>query len=169
MNKFKRFGFLAVVASLVLASCGGSDDGGGEVAKGIAATFMEEDSGFSQDEADCAGEAIVSDIGSDRLDELGVVAGNIGEIDDVDFTDEEIATIGSSVAGCIGGDFIARSLLADGDFTEEQAECIGDAFEGDTLQEVAGSMFGGGSLEDSPELLVTMMTAFTECGVSLTG
>ncbi len=168
MTRLKKSGFIALVSALVLASCGGSD-GGAEnsaVAEAIADEFMtDEDSPFTEGEASCAAGKIVSALGEDRLAELGVTADNVGDIDDVDFSEDEQAVLGNAVADCIGEDFLTRAFLTDSDISDDQASCLSDAIDLDTVRDLARSSFAGDGNEPPEELLLEIMGAMSECEV----
>ncbi len=164
MTRLKKFGFIALVSTLVLAGCGGSD--GGAVAEAIADDLLADgDSPLTEDEASCAADTIVSEVGEDRLEELGVTADNVGDFDDVDLNEDERATLGNAMADCIEDDFLIRALLADGDITEDQASCLGDAIDADTARELARSSFAGDDIDPPEELLLEVAGAMADCGV----
>ncbi|MCP5026148.1 MAG: hypothetical protein GY929_07660 [Actinomycetia bacterium] len=167
MTRLKRFGFIALVGALVLSSCGGSDDdSGGDSAIGqaISAELMADgDTPFTQEEADCAGQKIVSEVGEDRLIELGVSEEDAGDIQDYDFSDDEIENIGSAVFGCVDN-FIARALTASGDFSDEDAECLGNELDSDIEELFVQSAFTDDEMPD--EIVTALFAAFAECGVT---
>lgn len=146
------------VAALVLGACGGDDDA---TDVGLPATeepaasneSADEDSiiadlaaqlqsdedleevEFSEDEARCAAEAVVDELGADR------VADNVlTEDEDVDITDladDEIAAIAGAMAACVDGiDIQLAAAVSEGilDSSDEtfpidaaQAECVATA------------------------------------------
>ena len=90
---FKGILACLVVATLLLAACGDSD-----ADAALATEFTADDSDgdpspFPLDEATCAAKRIISRLGASRLAELGVTPAEVGEIEDIDFTDGEIDEI----------------------------------------------------------------------------
>lgn len=179
-------GSIAITAALALTlgACGGDDDGGGtgggddieaaadtEIGQALTAELMSEseDSPVStEEEARCVAGGIVSNVGEDRLTELGVTADNVGDdIEDVDFTPDEVSAIVDSMFDCVD---ITAALTREfeADFGAEGAECLADGLGDDTLRELMASSFLDGDSEQMPdEFFQEFMDIAAECDLPL--
>ena len=136
---------IAVLAALVAAACGGSDDGGSaersDLAVALGAAFVDGDTpSANQAEADCAADYIVDIVGEDRLTELGVTPDRIPPIQEVDFTDAEIGMVVGGFNTC--SDLVANfeADLAE-EVGEEAAACMAETLGFSVLNEVLRATF----------------------------
>lgn len=175
--KITRLFVIAVAATLLLAACGDSD-GGGDADPALVAALADElaspdDDGspspFPRDDAECAAEKIISGIGAGRLAELGVTADDVGEVEELDFTDSELDTIVDSLGDCSDlPRLMADQLAADGALSAEDADCFADEFDEGLLKDVFKGVFQGEELGDDPpeDFLNAFIDVAAECDFS---
>ena len=172
---------LALVATV--AACGGDDDDSGSsggdtaaadtpVGQALTEEFMAEsdDSPIStEEEARCVSGGIVSGIGEDRLEELGVTADTaIGsEIEDIDFTADEVGTIVDAMFDCVD----VQAALArefEEDFGAEGADCVAENLDEDLMRDLMASSMVGGDEEEMPEeFFQAFLDVAAECDLPL--
>lgn len=179
---------LAIVAALAFtAACGGDDDAasttvaaiedsGADTAVGAEASgddtlvgsfaeaLLQQEVAANPEEAACAAMGIVTVIGEDRMTELGVTPGNIGDMSDYEFTDEEEATMMGEIFGCVDIASALRQDYVDSGLTEEQAVCVVDKIDVDALTELAASGPEGSEAAGAAQQEAEV-AAFAECGV----
>jgi hypothetical protein len=138
---------LAAIAALVLAGCGGDDDdaeGAGkrklpdtqgsldedEFIAAFSASLQDDNDGFgaTEDEGDCAAEAAVAAVGSDRLQAAGLDAAWL-ESDDfssTDLTEDEADAVVDALFGCIDmGASLAANLADEANgLAVDESECL---------------------------------------------
>ena len=177
----KTLSVLAIMATfaIVLSACGdsASDGSSSDADPALVAAIASEikgdpDDGFelADRDATCIAEKAVVGIGLDRLAELGVTADDVGEIDQVGFTDSEIGTIVSGFTDCVDlGELMAQSLVADGTVSADDAECVADKFDADLIERLLASTFSGEDLQSSAvgeDLFEAIFGIFVECDIS---
>lgn len=145
MNRAGRFGAMVAAAAL-LAACGDGDSGEEAVIAALTAQITTSEDfdelDISDDDARCAAEQLVDEIGADRVVEVGFTGTEAGvesvaEADLEDLTDDELASLGAAFDGCVDdfgallGDAVRDGIVEDQDPTfpidAEQAGCVGDA------------------------------------------
>jgi hypothetical protein len=158
----RSIAILALVATA--AACGGDDDGGGggdsaaadtPIGQALTDELMAEgeDSPVStEDEARCVAGGIVSEIGEDRLAELGVTVDSLGasDIEDIDFTDAEAEKIVDAMFDCID----IKAALAtefEADFGADGAQCLADNLDEEMVRDLMASSFLGDESAEMPE------------------
>jgi hypothetical protein len=173
--KITRTTALLAAAALTvgLGACGGGDDEGGAagspLAEALAADILDEAEGSpvaTEEEANCWANQIVDEIGEDRLEELGMTVDNVGDIEDYDFTDEEMSSMVDSMFDCID----VKAAFAEefeADFGAEGAECLADALDEDLVKEVMLAEQTGD--EPSAEFMQTFLDIAAECNLDLGG
>lgn len=165
-----------VAFALVASACGGDDDDGGVAAAdsplvgAIAEQMMEgadADSPIAtQAEAECWAGRVVGNIGEDRLGELGVTVDNVGDIEDLDFTDGEVDTIVSSLGDCVDLKALMAEQMA-GDLGEEAANCVAGELDDDFLNGLIGAAFRDEDPSGSDDFFQTMLDIAAECDLPL--
>lgn len=173
--KIKSTLALIAATALLLAACGDSSSGGGgdadpALVAALSAELSTNDDGssppFSTDDADCAAERIINAIGNDRLDELGVTPADVGEIEEIDFTGDEVATIVDEIDKCIDlNQLITDGLVADGDLPEESAQCFADEFDKDVIKDLLVASFSGDESGPGEGFINAMFDVFAECDI----
>lgn len=180
----RRFAAVAA-ASLALVACGGGDsdetndylDGSSagaakeadsEFGQALTKAFMEDDTGTftSEDQAACVAGTMISEIGEERLIELGLGDGGLEEISNYGFNDEEFSTVVDAVFNCVDIIGTMREQLTQ-QFTEEQATCITDKIDVEMLKGMAMAELTGSEAVSSDEFNASMLKAVTDCGASL--
>ena len=162
----------AATLAVGLSACGGGDDSAGgdassPLAEAIAADMMEESEGSpvaTQEEANCWANKIVSDIGEDRLEELGVTVDNVGDIEDLDLTDEEMNTLIDGMFGCVD----VKAMFAEQfeeDFGAEGAQCLADALDEDFVREAMVAEQEG--TEPSADFMQAFLDIAAECDLPI--
>lgn len=170
----KKLLTLLVPLVLVAAACG-DDDGGGSgsgdtdspIAQAIADDIMNDPDGppIERSEAECIGGNIVSSLGEERLDELGVTAETAGDIGEVAFTDEEAGQVVDAFFDCADiGTLLVEQMVGEGT-SDEDAECLVNALGDDTLRNfMQAALLSQG--EDIPDdVFNAMIDAFAECDI----
>ncbi len=162
-------GAIAIVAS----ACGGDDDDGAVAPADsplVAALAEQINEGggdtpvTTQADAECWAGRIVGGIGEDRLNELGVTADNVGDIEDYDFTDGEIGTIVGSLGDCVD----LQALMADelvGELGDEAADCVAGELSDDFLTDMMTAAFR--DEEPGDEFFQTFVDIAAECDLPL--
>jgi hypothetical protein len=172
-----------VLAALAVAlgACGDDDDGG-EVSEEAqpyvdafvdsAANAEEDELQLSSEQAECFGTRFVEIVGVDRLEDAGVTPDDFGDDSDMDFselglTEDEGGEIYDAFGECdvdIRQEFLA-SLGADEELSDEDRECVADAFDEDLLRRILVTTFveGEDALENDEELMSDVFAVFAEC------
>ena len=168
---FKGILACLVVATLLLAACGDSD-----ADAALATEFTADDSDgdpspFPLDEATCAAKRIISRLGASRLAELGVTPAEVGEIEDIDFTDGEIDEIVDSFGAYSDlTRLFADSLVAEETLSESDGDCLAKEFDEDDLLSVFRDQFRGDAPEDPPDdFLQAFFDVAAKCDFDLFG
>ena len=172
----RSLAILALVATV--AACGGDDSDGGDTAaadtpvgRALTEEFMAEsdDSPIStEEEARCVAGGIVSGIGEDRLEELGVTADSAvgSEIDDIDFTADEVSTIVDAMFDCVD----VQAALAtefEEDFGAEGAQCVAENLDEDLMRDLMASSMVGDEEEMPQEFFQAFLDVAAECDLPL--
>jgi len=155
----KRTLWLVVVFALVAAACsaGGGDSlsaGDQELADAITQSMMEDadpDTPFGQEEAVCFGNGIVSEMGSERLTELGlsVEAVKSGtDPSDVDLIDDDIDAMAAVMTDCVDFTALFTAEFEASGVSSESISCIADGMDGDVVSAMARSIFSGQDLSE---------------------
>ena len=170
--------------ALALGACGDDDDGGSEVSEAeqpyvdaliesAAEESDDEDDEFDLDEeqAECVAPAWVGIIGADRLEEAGVEPDELPE-DDFDFstlglTQEDGEAMYDALGECgveVRDAFIA-GLAEDESLSDEDRQCVDEAFDEDLLRRiiVTGFVEGEEALDQDEELMGEVFAVFAEC------
>ena len=175
-QRLRAIGAVCVI-TLLGAACGGDDDGSGggasaaadsPIGKALTAELMSEDDSVVQDEeeARCWSGKIVDGIGEDRLGELGVTAQNVGELEDIGFTEGEVGTIVDSMFDCTDvKESFAKSF--EEDFGAEGAACVADKLDPDFVRELMVSSFTGNEPEPGGDFLQAFLDIAAECDLAL--
>ncbi len=156
---------VAVAAVLTLGACGGSESGSGdpELEAAIAAEILAEADDsipVDADQADCVAGEIVSALGTDRLEELGVTSDSVPAIEDVEFTLDEANSVVDGYADCVDLLELMKQDMA-ADAGDEAADCFVDAMGLDTVKAVIASEMAGS--EPDSEVDAAFTNAAIEC------
>lgn len=175
MKMSRTTALLAAAALTVgLAACGGGDEEGdaaasSPLAEALATDMLDSDSSpvGTEEEANCWANQIVDDIGEDRLEELGMTVENVGDMEDYDFTDEELSTMVDGMFGCID---VKAAFAAEfeEDFGAEGAKCVADALDEDLVKEAMLADQSGAD-EPSAEFMQAFLDIAAECNLDLGG
>lgn len=174
----KKLVMVFLVVALAGAACGGDDDGDAvsvedsAVAAALADSVMdsEDDSSpiTSREDAECFAGQTVGSIGEDRLAELGVTASNVGEIDEIDFTESEINLIVDALGDCIDLEQAMADEFAE-DFGQEAADCLAGELGEDLLKDMFALGFADPEAELGEEFFQVFLDAAGECDLPLGG
>lgn len=164
---FRTLGVAALaVLPLALGACGGDDDdaggsGGGDVAAQVAARMMEDadESGPTQEQADCAAGKMVAAIGEDRSREL-LDAPDDSELEDLLTAEEQEAFFTAAVSCLDMRELMVEQFVSSG-MTEEQANCLADEIGDERLGELAAASAAGEAIDNSQ-----FTDAVIACGVA---
>lgn len=183
-GSMRRWFAIGCAAALTLAACGGDDDGGGggdgggdggasagaDTAIGRALTadmLAEEDSPVqTEEEARCWSGRIVDGIGEDRLVELGVSAENVGDIDQIDFSDSEVDTLVDGLFDCTDVEAAFAEQFTE-DFGEEGAACMAEAMDQEMVSDMMKSSFSGDDAELPDDFFQAFLDIAAECDLPL--
>jgi hypothetical protein len=184
----RRLALLVGAAAILLAAgCGDDDDDGdaGDVevsdeaqpyvdamAEGMVSSDDEGDLQLDQEQADCLAPRWVETIGVERLQGAGLEPDDFADDGDPDLSslglsEEEGGELYDAFGACdidLKAEFI-RSFTADQDLSDEDAECLGDAFSDDFLRRimVTSLVEGDDALEEDQELTGELLSVFSEC------
>ncbi|WP_040493487.1 hypothetical protein [Ilumatobacter nonamiensis] len=169
---------IAAVTALTLAAaaCGGDDDGGSSdgadspVGEALAAEILDDSEGESvaqtEEEARCWAGSIVDDIGEERLEELGVTADNVSDIDDIGFSDDEVDGLVDGMFDCIDVTATFAEQFTE-DFGEEGAQCVAESLDEDFVKDLMRSVVSGEEAEPSEEFFQDFLDIAAECDLPL--
>lgn len=149
------------VLALALAACGGSDDEA--ASKAIADSIMDSNNStfeVTQDQADCVGEGMVDDIGTDKLVEYGIITEDIKASDGLDavkMSEGDAKSAANTMQDCADIKEIFTGAM--GDLPEEAQTCIDDKLTEDVLNEFLVAVF----MDDQDGGTQGLMGALTEC------
>lgn len=158
--KIRTIGAVCVLA-LALAACGGSDDEA--ASKAIADSIMDSsDSTFkvTQDQADCVGDGMVEDIGTDQLVEYGIITEDnkaSDGLESVKMSEDDAQSAADLMQDCADIKEIFTGAM--GDLPEEAQTCIDEKLTDDVLNEFLVSVF----MDDQDAGTEGLMGALNEC------
>jgi len=158
--KIRTIGAVCVLA-LALAACGGSDDDA--ASKAIADSIMDSsDSTFevTQDQADCVGEGMVEDIGTDQLVEYGIITEDneaSDGLESVKMSEDDAQAAADTMQDCADIKEIFTGAM--GELPEEAQTCIDEKLTDDVLNEFLVAVF----TDDQEAGTEGLMGALTEC------
>lgn len=164
---------LAVLSALVLLGSACGDDGGGgttapaddPLVQAIVDDIIAEGDGLTADraEAECFVGGVVGEIGTARLNALGVTETNVPALDEIGWTEAEAGTVVDAMFDCVdvADGFVDQMELAELD--ETQRACVNEAFSEDVLKEfMVGTLTGDA---DDGQAFVALMGELSACGV----
>ena len=123
--KIRTLGATAVLV-LTLGACGGGDDD--EASKAIADSIMDSNSDtfeVTQDQADCVGDGLVDEIGTDQIVEYGILTEDnkaADGIEQVEMSDDDAESAADVMQECADIKEIFTSAM--GELPEEAQTCI---------------------------------------------
>lgn len=157
----RTIGVTAVLA-LALAACGGSGDDE-KASKNLAASIMDsENSAFevTQDQADCVGDGMVEDIGTDQLVEYKILNEDLAAsdgLDSVKMSEDDAKSAANVMQDCAEIKEIFTGAM--GDLPEEAQTCIDEKLTDEVLNDFLVAVF----MDDQDGGTQNLMTALTEC------
>lgn len=166
-----------LILAVLVAACGGGGDSDlseeeQAFADLIAAQMVDDpDDVATEAEAQCYGEAVVADMGLDRLVAVGLdqaaIESGTGP-DDVELADEDVDALVDSMMECVDfGAFFTASLVegGEGGVSEESAGCIADGISDESIEAAARAGIEGDELDDSLEqaFLSEMLDLMSQC------
>lgn len=162
----------AAALTFGLAACGGDDEGGAAgspLAEALATEIMAESESSpvgSEEEATCWANKIVGDIGEDRLAELGMTVDDIKDVEDYDFTPEEMSTMVDAMFSCVD---VKAAFAAEfeEEFGAEGAKCLADELDEDLVKDAMLADQSGG--EPSEEFMQAFLDIAADCDLDLGG
>jgi hypothetical protein len=175
-------------AAVVLAAgCGDDDDdddaGGADVSEeaqpyvdamvqGMTSTDEESDLQLSPEQAECLAPRWVETIGVDRLQDAGIEPDDFAsdadpDLSAMDLSEDEGNELYDAFGACdidLKAEFI-RSFTAEQELSEEDADCLVDAFSDDFLRRimVITLIEGEEALDQNEELTGELLSVFSEC------
>lgn len=158
--KIRTIGATAVLA-LALTACGGSDDEAASAA--ISKSIMsssDETFKVNQEQADCVGDGMVEDIGTDKLVEYGLITEDNEaneDLDSVKMSEEDAQSAANVMQEC--ADIREIFTGAMGEVPEETATCIEENLTNEVLHEFLVAVF----MDDQQGGTDNLMSALQEC------
>ncbi|MGH9274648.1 MAG: hypothetical protein ACRDZU_08370 [Acidimicrobiales bacterium] len=187
MRRLSVLWFVAVCAVLG-AACGDDDGGGGDAlssdeqafADAWAATLSDSDEDgltFDDDEAQCMGDALMAEIGTEPFDDAGLEPGDIdsdGAEDDSPgellgagvISDAQADAVLATWDGCtdLNAAFV-QLVAAEAELDDEARECIVDGVEdGDLVSEGFKASLTSDDSEPPEEVVTALVTLMSTCG-----
>ncbi len=159
---------LAIALTFGVAACGGGGDSAADspLAEALAANMQAEEEGLvnSEEDAECWAGKVVSDIGEDRLAELGMTETDVPDIDEMDFTSDEVSSVVDSMFECID---VKAAFAAEfeSDFGAEAAGCLADGLDEQFVKEILLSEMDGS--EPSEEFMQNFLDIAADCDIPL--
>lgn len=157
--KIRTIGATAVLA-LALTACGADDEA---ASKAISDSIMDSsDQTFkvTQEQADCVGDGMVADIGTDKLVEYGLITEEnepSSGIDSVEMSEDDANSAADVMQEC--ADIKEVFTTAMGEVPEEAATCIDENLTDDVLHEFLVAVF----MNDQEGGTQNLMTALQDC------
>ncbi|MFM8855866.1 MAG: hypothetical protein ACKOI2_01405 [Actinomycetota bacterium] len=156
---------------LIVGGCGGSDSSSSADSPLVEALsseiYAESASGVStEEEATCVAGSIVTGIGPERLEELGMTVDNVGDIEDYQFSDDEIDVIVDSLVGCVD----VKAALAQemtSQWGGEGAECVAENLNDDFIRTIMAAALRDPSAEMPDEFFQTFLDIAAECDLPM--
>lgn len=158
--KIRTIGVAAALA-LALTSCGNDDEA---ASKAIAAGIMDSnDETFkvTQEQADCLGDGMVDEIGTDQLVEYGLITEDMKEnegIDSVKMNESDAQSAADVMQDCADIKKIFTEAMGTG-MPEEAAACVDEKLTDDVLNEFLVAIF----MDDQEAGQQSLMGALQEC------
>lgn len=158
--KIRTIGATAVLA-LALAACGSGDDDA--ASKAIADSIMDSNNStfeVTQDQADCVGDGMVEDIGTDKLVEYGIITEDNEASDGLDavkMSEDDAQSAADVMQDCADIKEIFSGAM--GELPEEAKTCIDEKLTDDVLNEFLVAVF----MDDQDAGNEGLMGALTEC------
>jgi hypothetical protein len=158
--KFRTIGVAAVLA-LALTSCGNDDEA---ASKAIAAGVMDSnDDTFkvTQEQADCLGDGMVDEIGTDQLVEYGLITEDMKQsegIDSVEMSDADAESAAGVMQECADIKKIFTDAMGTG-MPEEAATCVDEKLTDEVINDFLVAVFQN----DQEAGTQGLMTALQEC------
>lgn len=157
--------------AMLIGGCGGGDSGSSTdspLAQALSEEiYAESSSGVStEEEASCVAGSIVSGIGQGRLEDLGMTVDNVGDIEEYDFSDDEIGVIVDSLLGCVD----VKAALAEemtSQWDGEGAECVAKNLDEDFIREIMTTSLQDPSAEMPDEFFQTFLDIAAECDLPM--
>jgi hypothetical protein len=156
---------------LIVGGCGGGDSSSSADSPLVQALsseiYAESASGVStEEEATCVADGIVTGIGEDRLETLGMTVDNVGNIEDYEFSDDEIDVIVDSLIGCVD----VKTALAQemtSQWGGEGAECVAENLDDEFIRSIMATALRDPAAEMPDEFFQTFMDIAAECDLPL--
>ncbi len=121
----------------------------------------------TEEEARCWSGKIVDEVGEDRLSELGVTAQSVGDLDEIDFTEDELDTVVDGMFDCIDVN-AAFAKQFEADFGAEGAQCVADELDQDLVKDMMKAALAGGDTSEPPdEFFQAFLDIAAECDLPL--
>lgn len=176
---------LVALGALALGACGDDDDsggGGGDVSAearpyvdALVASMQSGGEGewsLTDEQAKCVAPRWINTIGVDTLKDAGVEPEDIGDdagsdLDDLNLTEDQGNRLYDAFGECdvdIAAAFTA-SLGDDDSLSEEDRECVAEAFDDDVLRRIMVTAItkGDEGLDQDQELLGELFAVFAKC------
>ncbi|HYH34857.1 MAG TPA: hypothetical protein VD814_06875 [Nocardioides sp.] len=156
----RTFGVAAVLA-LTVSACGGDDDA--TASKAISDSIMESnDQTFevSRSQADCVGDGLVEQIGTEQLTEYGIITEDLEAsdgIDDVTMSQEDAESAADVMSEC--ADIRELFTNAMGELPEEARSCVDENLSDEVVHDFLVAIF----MNDQEKGTQDMMSALQEC------
>lgn len=142
----------AVLCTLLLAltACGGGDES--QAKESIKASLLDNPdlagTELTDEEADCVSDGMVDDLGVEKLQEYKLLDDNAEVIEDAspdDFAAEDADALAGTIVGCVDVEELLNEQMGATmeQMTDEQASCITDAFDEDTIKDIISAGFQG--------------------------
>lgn len=159
--KIRTIGVAAAVLALALTSCGNDDEAASEA---IAAGVMDSnDQTFkvTQEQADCLGDGMVEEIGTDQLVEYGLITEDMKQsdgLDSVKMSESDAESAAGVMQECADIKKIFTDAMGTG-MPEEAATCVNDKLTDEVLNDFLVAVF----MDDQEAGTTGLMTALQEC------
>lgn len=136
---------------LTLTACGGGDES--QAQESIKASLLDNPdlaagTELTDEEAGCVSGGMVDDLGVEKLQEYKLLDDNAEVIEDAspdDFAAEDADALADTIVGCVDVEELLNEQMGATmeQMTDEQATCITDAFDEDTIKAIISAGFQG--------------------------
>lgn len=174
--------FVMALGALAFGACGDDDDGGVDVSEeerpyvdALVASMRSGDEGdmvLTQEQAECVAPQWIDTIGVDALQDAGIEPEDIGDdsgtdLDELGLSEDQANALFDAFDDCdvdIAGEII-ESLGGDEGLSDEDRECLTEAFDEELLRTivVAGMVGGEDALTQDEDVLGKLLEVFAAC------
>lgn len=141
---------LVCAVSLALTGCGASDED--QAKESIKASILEEgniaDTEVTEEDATCLSDGLVDEVGTDQLQEYGLLNEELeaqDDVTDVKMEESDADAVATVFVDCVDAEKMIEDQFAGNleGLPEEQAQCVLDVIDEEKVQQIMSATFQG--------------------------